>query len=126
MVADIKGSCWEQGRSYSVTHSNPDTLALYDMSVFVVHGKTLPERIDSLPLTITTLTPDSTTYSESWVIYPRAEEGRTAAWQETEQLYRSRIRFAMEGDYVFTFSHTLPEDIDGITAIGIEITRSNR
>lgn len=126
LAADIERSNWEAGKTYSLVYNNEDTLSLREINIFVVHERFFAERVDSLPIMIATQTPDSIIYSEVWNLYPEpAVPGQTAVWHETKAIYRSSVLLSQGGDYTFTFSHMLLEDLNGVVAIGVDIVEES-
>lgn len=116
-MVDTDEGNWMPGEDVEVRISGHDTIRAYDMRIVLRYDERY--RLDSLPLLITVISPDSLTFTENTVIATGLPAGRLRNTAEISAPYRSHNTLARTGTYTFTFSHTLQEAVAGITAIGV-------
>lgn len=118
---------WRPEDARTVSYVNKDTLALSEVSLFLTHSRTFGGDMDSLILTVTTVTPDSTVFSENITIHPNpAFISSATLWHETVYPYRSHARLSQAGEYKFLFSHSQTLPVRGVKAIGLIIKPEDR
>lgn len=121
---DVSLAGWQPGERYSLNYYNTDTISGRNISVFIVHRRQLSPGEGFIPLTITTVTPQGKEIEEVWTFYPDLRlRDKTSVWHESRQLYRSDAVLGEAGEYTFTFSLDSGEEVRGIKAVGVEISR---
>lgn len=123
LSADTDPRGWEAGEDAVVGYENRDTVSLRDLSVFIKHRKDFSKQVDSIVLNVAVISPDSLVFNEAVTVFPTS--GGHRGYSESKHIYRRRVRFPREGTYKFAVSHTAARPIEGVAAVGIEITKSN-
>ena len=117
-AVDIHGRTWSTPAV--IEFPNSDTTNLYDISIALRHNGL---RVgDTVEFTVRTVTPDSL-----WVEEPVrlciTDDGRSRpAQHEAAATYRRNVRLSREGVYTVTLTPSQP--VSGVTAVGIDLSRS--
>lgn len=98
-----------------IEYRNRDTVSLRDMSIAVRYGTSLKD--DRLPLTITTVAPDSSRISEPNVFFLK-HDAKPASTAAVEQIpYRHSARLSQCGVYRIIIEPSVR--LRGVEAVGI-------
>lgn len=115
MVTDVNPACWEAPAGIVIP--NADTTSLREMALFLRLNDRFTD--DTLSLRIEVRTPDSLR-CEEWVQFTIPRRQPPAARARIADLpYRSRVRFALRGDYRMTVTPCRP--VGGVEAVGIKL-----
>lgn len=135
VAVDIEERAWSGPAILSL--NNDDTLALYDVVLFMRCDPRF--RNDTLTLRVELFTPDSLHFSEAFLFSPTGRAWPVSMLARLEKLppgkrapvslereisafYRRRVRFRRPGDYRFVI--TPCRHIEGVGAVGIHIESS--
>ena len=111
-AADVEPQGWRAGAV--LTLPNDDTLAMYDLEIFLRCNDRFAE--DTLTLRIETITPDSLHVEEFLhVPFPQSHTPAAVA-RETRIPYRRRVLLRQCGDYRMILTPTRP--VRGVEAVG--------
>lgn len=113
VMQDVDPFGWDEAAV--IEYDNRDTVSLYDLSLTVRYGIEL--KVNQLPLTITTVAPDSAYVSEPSVFFLKydAKPASTAAVEQTA--YRRSARLSQLGIYKIIIEPRVP--LRGVEAVGI-------
>lgn len=120
----VEPSGWQTDNVKVIKYHNSDTVSLRDIRVFVMHNDVAISGINALPLTITTISPDSLILTEDWTFGMVHTENTKNNLNELSAVYRSRVVLQNEGEYIFNFKHNNNKPVEGIWSIGIEMVPS--
>lgn len=117
-VADVDARAWCDDAAVFV--ENGDTVSVRDILLFVRYDDRCPRGV--LPLTVTTVAPDSTRFSEPFTLQLDPQHSAAALRGEQVVTYRRRVVLSQRGAYRMIFR---PDSVAaGIEAIGINIVKS--
>ena len=114
---------WKPNDAKVIKYANTDTLSSRSIKIFMIHESSMRSICDSLPLLVTTLSPDSLEITEPVTFHLCFRDNGIAGSEfiECGQTYRSGA-ILQEGTYTFSVRHNNPSSVKGIRAVGIEIS----
>ncbi|MFI3282436.1 MAG: hypothetical protein SNG10_02765 [Rikenellaceae bacterium] len=119
VVEDVNVDEWRD--TEYVIMENHDTLTYRNIEIFARYSPSLVS--ESTTLTINTMTPDSTSYSEEVTIHFDKSPSQLNASRVVVRPYREGVIWRQRGEYRFEITPVTP--VVGIEAIGVNITKSN-
>ncbi|MBP3483187.1 MAG: hypothetical protein J6K28_07340 [Alistipes sp.] len=105
-----------------VEYDNRDTVSLRDLALTIRYGAALKD--NRLPLTITTMAPDSTCISEQKVFFLECRPGPAATAAVENIVYRRSARLSQQGTYSVTIEPHVP--LKGVEAVGITFEKAEQ
>ncbi len=122
-VADVNPLGWSKNEPAIVYFPNQDTASMCDLYVVVRYDNRAAGK--QIALTIDTESPDSLRFQEPFTLripprnFDRPFERNSCFW-ECEQPYRQQVQLSRKGVYQFRFTLSETEQLNGISAIGIQ------
>ncbi len=120
VVTDIDVRGWSD--TECIVMNNSDTSTLRDIELFARYSPSLVD--DSVTLSINTISPDSTTYSEELKIYFDSSMNERSASKMGIYPYRRRVVWRQLGSYQIEI--TPSAHVKGIEAMGINIVKTTQ
>ncbi len=118
VVVDIDARKWVDTK-YVVMNNN-DTSTLRDIELFVRYSPLMAD--DSVTLTINTIAPDSTTYSEEVKLHFDTSPSERSASRLKLYPYRKRVVWRQVGSYQIEITPITP--VKGIESIGVNTVKN--
>lgn len=112
---------WGRSELKTVVFENRDTLSPRDIVLFVTHENDFSERSGSFTLDITTVTPDSLSYTEQLLFTDAVRQRCGNGYTVSSKIYRSHALLGSVGEYRFTIGHNEIIPLRGVRAVGVEV-----
>lgn len=117
LLADVDPISWRPSQPAVLELMNDDTVGLRTIDFLLVFNDNLS--VAGLPVSIRITAPDSTYFTEEFVVAVSGEKRRNMDFHESLSLYRDLVVLDQSGLYVFTISPK--RQVAGLKAIGLNI-----
>ena len=118
-VADVNERLWTPFDEISVAYDNSDTVSSRNIGVILRYGRA--PGYDKIFVSVTFVSPAGYSWCDTMAISCYPQGGKTGRYYETEQSYRENAVLGEEGRYLVEFRPVAPEEVEGISAIGVNI-----